>query len=286
MNNLYLFGDSFFDDLSETSYSWTKQIREKYQKKYNYRNFAKPGSGPNYLFYKLYQEIENIKEGDILVVHLSGSDRMEFTELSNENMIGHITSIGWNSELKKSYISITPDEAENNSISKKVLNYYNLFENEINFLFLSMSCELDNINHKNISFLYTLSKLKKIKILLFSNHFEGFHVDEKVYDIGIDYKNLNDNNFHISKYDLFDVAIREVKTKYLEQITNSTSTIYDKRTNHMSKENHDIMVQYIEKIINNNYTSLPNFKKNFREIDEIYEINGENEEDKTKFIYY
>lgn len=284
MNTFYLFGDSFFDDIWEPNYSWIKRIREKYQKKYNYKNFAKCGTGPNYLFYKLYQEIENIQEGDIFLVHLSSSDRIEFTELRNENMIGRLTSIGWNSELKKSYISITPDEAKQDSINEKVLNYYNLFENEINFLFLSMSHELYNINHKNISFLYVLSKLKKIKVILFSDFDTCLTVDDKIYEIEIDYEKLNDNNFYISKYNLFDVAIREIKIKYLDQI--QETVFCDKRCNHMSKENHDIMVQYIEKIIDNDYASLPVFIENFKEIGEIYEIKGKNEEKKSKFIYY
>ena len=51
----------------------------------------------------------------------------------------------------------------------------------------------------------------------------------------------------------------------------------DKRYNHLSKENHVVMINFLTQILNNSYYNLPRFKEDFVKIRDAYDLETDQE---------
>jgi hypothetical protein len=117
-----------------------------------------------------------------------------------------------------------------------------------------------------------LSKLYGIKVILFSTDKIG-----KFHQFSI----LNDDNFFMSDYNLFNLSFDEILDNEKHIVSNKVKI--DKRMIHFSEENHYIMAEYISSIIDNRIDKLPTFKRNFKSVSDVFSYisNSKN----RKFIY-
>ena len=80
---------------------------------------------------------------------------------------------------------------------------------------------------------------------------------------------LNDDYFHLSKIDLFKETQRELlSSQQAEWKENEEKYHHDRRTNHMSEENHEIMAEYIINVIEKK--KLPSFKTNYKTLEDLF----------------
>jgi len=287
-NNFYIFGDSYFDtnlyydpmnELWQDSHDlWPNVLKDRYKESHNFYNFSKSGTGPHYafnIFYELLFKEKDIVSGDIILFHLSNGDRIDFA--CSDDLKGYLNNICYDYTDRNSYclVDMLPEEKRNDRL-KKLFNYYNDFRSEIDFCFLTFEKEILYSGQKAISFLYTISRLYDIKIILFSSEIMGNFVKMS---------SLNDKNFFISNHNLFTLSFNELFEQNKRKVAGRTKI--DKRYNHFSIENHEIMLEYIIKIIKNDYKNLPKFKENFKTYDEVFEYVSPIRDDKNKrsFIY-
>ena len=141
MKRVWIFGDSFADPNWEKERYVHETWYEKLEKQYDeYHNFAFAGTGPHYSFKEFYQRYESFNEDDLIVFILSGQDRINF------------------------YVSPSSDDRAD------VLKSHEAeFVNEENMTYAMQTFEQEvlNLNKKNESFLYTISRLNKCKICIF-----------------------------------------------------------------------------------------------------------------------
>ena len=295
MNKFLILGDSYFDYkiyrnvLHCPTNLWMNQLNEKYQNQYKFYNYAKSGTGPQYALKILNSWLEKsmISKNDILMIHLSNPDRIDF--MCEPELTGHMNQLSFDFDKMKSYCTVgnTPEDLMlKDSRLKRVKLFYEEFQNEIDFSFCIFKNEILYMNLNYISFLYTISKLYNVKVILFATISPAL-------PIGLEnFINLNYENFFISKYNLFDLSFDEIFDEEKSSVAGRLK--FDKRFNHFSCENHEIMLEYIEKVIKNDYENLPKFKKNFKSVNEIFSrvtehrrITHENEMNHTKnqFIY-
>lgn len=283
MKNFYFFGDSYLDAkmykndshyINDIYYLWPYLIESKYESEYNFKNFSKAGTGPHFAF-KIFNRMmfsENkIKKNDIVLFHLSGGDRIDF--ICSDEIKGHLNQICFDYDERKSYCMIEKNSEEiKNEKSKKLLTFYENFKNEIDFCFLTFENDIIHMNIKYISFLYSLSKLYGIRIILFStDKIDKFHK----------FSSLNDENFFISDHNLFDLSFDEILDAEKHIVANKVKI--DKRLMHFSEENHYIMAEYISNIIDKKNNDLPVFKRNFKPVSDVFSYISNNKN--RKFIY-
>lgn len=277
MKNFYFFGDSYFDAKickNSNHELWPDLIESKYKSKFNFHNFSKSGTGPHFAF-KIFNKMmfsENIiKKDDVVLFHLSGGDRIDF--ICSNGIEGYMNQICFDYNERTSYCLIeNNNEQMQNEKKKKLLTFYESFKNEIEFCFLTFENDIIHMNIKYISFLYTLSKLYGIKVILFSTDKIG-----KFHQFSI----LNDDNFFMSDYNLFNLSFDEILDNEKHIVSNKVKI--DKRMIHFSEENHYIMAEYISSIIDNRIDKLPTFKRNFKSVSDVFSYisNSKN----RKFIY-
>lgn len=274
MNKIYLVGDSYFEEELYNSLNhstWIQMIRKKYSDTFEIVNLSISGAGPHRnlsILKKLFFEDEIVTKNDIIISHVSGIDRIQF--FNNENI--YSSNIGWNSESKTVYCTLSKD-MHLNDMQKKILSFYENFKSEIDFACLTFDKLLLGLGFFMTSFLYTMSQSIKAKTIVFN---DADILEKKYFQI------LNNKYFHSSKYNLFDLSFDEVLYDEVDQVANFLKT--DLRRNHFSYENHENMYQYLCDIIEIG-TSKVKFKKNFRNYDQIYRIISKNHPNKRKFIY-
>lgn len=282
-NNFYVFGDSFFDENMDSEYdnSWLINLKKDKQKTYNFFNYAKKGTGPHYLF-KMFNKLltnssDHFLKNDVVLIHLSGGDRIDF--VCSPELFPYISNIKYDYANKKSYCLLDKfsNETNINSESKKVQEYYKNFRSEIEFFYMNMQNEILFMGSKYISYLYAISRLYDIKVIVFCS--ELIHKFKLFFT-------LNDEKFFCSDINLFDASFDELIVEH--KIIAANKVKIDNRINHFSPENHEILLQYIDKILKCEYKNLPKLKNNFKRIEEIYSyISDDNKDygDFKGFIY-
>ena len=237
---IWLFGDSFFDLPSyETSLIyWVDLLSEKA----NTYNLAKGGTGPHYMLPLIESQLHKIKKDDVIICHISDKWRITFpSEIIPKDQMMQITRKGCNSN------------------NKVLLEYYENNKNSINFSFETFEKLIDELPQYTLSFLYSLN----IKTIVFSS---GLKAETRER-----FRLLNNDIFHLSGNDLFDVSSNEF-TEFNRDWFNAL----DLRNNHLSEENHYILVEYINNVLSNKKT-LPKFKDKFINKDEVIQT--------EKFVY-
>ena len=266
--NIFIFGDSYFEEHMEEQeavFTCSDMLREEYGS-LNIINFGMSGTGPQYNLPLICDMIKNekITSNDIIICHISGVTRVNFPWKNDTT----INEFYWDSTLKKSFFN---DEQGRDDTS----NYYNNFQHEIDFAYLTFDKLLQVSGFAMVGFLYSISRCLNIKTIVFGNLNKAENM----------FSNFNDNKFHYSKYYLFDVSTREIFFNEVHLIVNTLKA--DKRKNHLSQENHKILFSYIEKFISGNMRlkHFTGFKENFRHAKDIFDVISENHPFKEKFIY-
>jgi len=276
MKNFFIYGDSYFEECEHdeeyVKYSWLVKLKNNFKNKYCFFNYAQSGTGPHYSFDLFNDHLFNenkIYAGDIVLFHLSHFDRIQF--ITHPSLTYDVsTRIKYDFINNRTYI--VSDWTEGNDKEKKLLKYYEMYKKEIEFFFMTISKQLLYENSKNLSFLYSISLLYDIKIIVFANDLSG------EFD---NFFKLNYNNFFFSPVNLFDLSYREI---FKEQEYFYREKLYlDLRRNHLSPENHEKMFEYLLNILNNDYKNLPKFKTNFKDYNDILIIKSNN--NKKDFIY-
>ena len=198
---IYLFGDSYFDTelcLKKHKYEcrniwdlWTVRLEKTFENDYKFENFSKSGAGPHYTF-KIFDRLlhdEKFTKKDIIIFHLSGAERIDFIH-KDESVQMNLCNIGWDSSRRASYCTFNEYSQKDLKVEQqKVLDYYNDFRSEIDFLYLTLDKYLESSNFKNVSYLYVLSKILKFKIIVFLPEINNIIFNSML--------SLNDENFFL-----------------------------------------------------------------------------------------
>lgn len=151
-----------------------------------------------------------------------------------------------------------------------------------------------------VTYLYLICQRIKFRLILFATDLQDNTL-----------RFLNDEYFHLSEYELFEVADGEIKKEDYDKFKKANSIfekqglgISDLRTCHLSEENHYLMMQYIIDVLEKK-ENLHGFKEDFKEPSDIFQLtdntgngnnnfkfewpkeleNTENSKIRTNFIY-
>ena len=268
LNNFFIFGDSYSDEHAppypnhpnqyendewqiKHSYRWPLKLKHKFNKSYNFKNFSLMGSSPYFSLKNLLKNIHAIKENDIVLFFVSDFDRIDFL-CEIKEIKKHLSNIFYSKRTMKADLI----EDETFEYRQKLKAFYLMNESEIDFFYKNFFNILPPVFLRElfIGFLKNLSKDRKCKIIVFDKN--------EVTTIS-----KNDKNFY-----MFNRALRFIsEDEYSnDKIKVKDIMIKDDRVNHMSLENHEIMLAMIMKIINNEKIDHINFYK------EIVELNSDN----------
>ena len=275
--SMNVFTQGNFKDLRKHLYhgadkTWMSMLRKSYASE-KIENYGQSGAGPHYNLPLICDMIldKKITSDDILICHISGVTRVNFPWENNKT----INEVSWDHNSKKSFCY----EGELEGRKKKVQNFYNVFQHEIDFTYLTFDKFLQISGFLMVEFLHSISKTKNIKVLVFGNTQNGNQKNE------IRVSPFNDKNFHLSKFDLFEISTREI---FFGEVDNwdRLYPLHDERYNHLSAENHEIFFEYVNQFISRGFidTTLK-FKENFKHANEVYKVINEQHSFKEKFIY-
>jgi len=274
---VFLFGDSYFESGNqpeEYATTWMYKL-ENLPEITQFKNFSNSGAGPQYTLPLINQMIQNklIVENDIIIAHISATTRVGFPYKTNEK----VYEFQWDSYTKKSFCYDNSPPEKSTYSKLEVQKFYNNFQSEIDFAYLTFSDLLDSLGSTMLGFLYYICKVLKLRVLVFGNVRDNFLLDKRLLE-------MSATNFYFSNYDLFDVSDREVFINEINSITGPLKA--DERLNHLSTENHEIMFDYITRFLfNKSSENYPKFKENFRHAKDVYTILNEKHPFKEKFIY-
>ena len=127
MNKIYCFGDSFIEHPNEDdSYIRWQYLLQRYFKDYEYKNFAKGGTGSIYSM-QLFIDVEDkIKENDIVVFHLSYSREESIPNLLEENNSFFCTYLYHMSQLLKFKLILFAVDIKQSSLYELNNDYFHL----------------------------------------------------------------------------------------------------------------------------------------------------------------
>ena len=187
-------------------------------------NLSLGGTGPHYMLPILEKYISKISRDDVIICHISDKDRITFPSsiIASDQMM-YITKTG----LQSGY-----DD-------KRLANYYDKNKNSIDFTFKTFEKIIESLPQLIVSYLYSLD----VKSIVFCSS-------------PITHRPKNTNNFHLSNYSLFDISINE-----FIDFDGDLKGVIDSRNNHLSDENHLILIEYIHKVLAKE--KLPTFKEKF-----------------------
>lgn len=251
---IHCFGDSFIEHpnvrLSDHQQCW-QFILQRHFKDYEYGNYAEGGTGSIYSIQRFIEQIEKdgLKENDIVVFHLSYMGRDFDSKGTTDEQYR-----SWDQALREPYLNL-------------INGATHVVENNCFFC----------------SYLYHMCQIIKFKLILFavdiwdsentkkfpeeSATYEGFKSRELFFNKMIE---LNDDLFHLSKINLFRESTREIlSSQWYEWVKKRDAKNYqDRRINHLSKDNHKIMAEYIINVIEKK--ELPSFKNNYKTENDLY----------------
>lgn len=260
-NNVTIFGDSFADpqynnDKHPDITPWYNLLKADY----HVVNHALRGTGPHYSFKEYYNFIKSPDKKDHIVIFL----------LSSEDRIDYVGLDPYRSIIIKdlaSYKEYSFGRARNDCPDEQ--EYYNTHKKEIDYLNITMKDELEWFNYKNLSFLYINSLFFGLKTIVFTTYTgQNPHRSSRThYSFAQLSAKLNNSNFYLHPISLGYIANKEItdwKTNY--------ARFSDYRLNHLSENNHKIMYDNINNIINNDKT-IP-FVENLYNISTIGNVTG------------
>ena len=277
---VFIFGDSYADPKGTPNYVWHKRLIDIFS---NTRNFAVSGTGPQHAFSLFYKEMTDFKKDDIIIFLLSNPFRIHWPAHALFQHSWELSAIQWNGETKETEC-VFRNYPENLKNSKhiKIINYYNEHKKERDFFYKTYMKELEVSNEKNISFLYTISQALNLKLIVFDVFPLNFEIPIARTKLS---QQLNNNiNFHLCDQSLNTISHNEVYKEDMEQNRQKTRQ-GDKRRNHLSPENHDIMFEYILSVIDNKCYFSPEFKQHFLYYDEVYQENVHVKNNPIQYIY-
>lgn len=307
-NKVLIFGDSYADPKGCPSYAWHNRLKDKYSKTHEFHNYGETGTGSQYAFEHFYDKLEKLKKDDILIFLLADSFRINFFDGSLFQN-GELSHIVWDEKSKKSYCVF--DKDPKNLLSKKdirLLEYYKKYEKEIDFLYNTYEKELFYFNAKNISFLHTISKNYNLKVIVFEICSSSSSIikrarrrsklEERNFTLQQRLKTgQSDDNFHLFGQFLSELSQNEIYKEELH-LFNDSLRRGDKRSNHFSEENHNILYDYIEHVLRSFdmnafekrhdilYKYKPKFKQHFKHCADVYNMmDTKVDKLKGKFIY-
>ena len=276
---VFIFGDSYADPKGTPNYVWHKRLIDVFS---NTRNFAVSGTGPQHAFSLFYKEMTDFKKDDIIIFLLSNPFRIHWPAHALFQHSWELSAIQWNGETKETEC-VFRNYPENLKNSKhiKIINHYNEHKKEMDFFYKTYMKELEVSNEKNISFLYTISQTLNLKLIVF-DIFEMRYAQIARTKLS---QQLNNNiNFHLCDQYLSTISYNEIYKEELHKYDNNLRQ-GDKRRNHLSPENHDIMFEYILSVIDNKCYFSPEFKQHFLYFDEVYQENVHVKNNPIQFIY-
>ena len=277
---VFIFGDSYADPKGTPNYVWHKRLIDIFS---NTRNFAVSGTGPQHAFSLFYKEMTDFKKDDIIIFLLSNPFRIHWPAHALFQHSWELSAIQWNGETKETEC-VFRNYPENLKNSKhiKIINYYNEHKKEMDFFYKTYMKELEVSNEKNISFLYTISQALNLKLIVFDVFPRNFEIPIARTKLS---QQLNNNiNFHLCDQSLSTISHNEVYKEELHKYDNNLRQ-GDKRRNHLSPENHDIMFEYILSVIDNKCYFSPEFKQHFLYFDEVYQENVHVKNNPIQYIY-
>ena len=241
------------------------------------------GTGPQHAFSLFYKEMTDFKKDDIIIFLLSNPFRIHWPAHALFQHSWELSAIQWNGETKETEC-VFRNYPENLKNSKhiKIINYYNEHKKEMDFFYKTYMKELEVSNEKNISFLYTISQALNLKLIVFDVFPRNFEIPIARTKLS---QQLNNNiNFHLCDQSLSTISHNEVYKEELHKYDNNLRQ-GDKRRNHLSPENHDIMFEYILSVIDNKCYFSPEFKQHFLYYDEVYQENVHVKNNPIQYIY-
>ena len=260
---IHIFGDSFFDEEQKSGKTWIDMLRNLYTSE-KIKNYSVSGTGPHYNLPLIVNMIlnEKITSDDFIICHTSGTTRVNFPMKK-----GTTVDVYWDHVLKESHTSSTNP------------HFYNNFQNEINFAYLTFDKFLQISGHLMAGYLHSISNTKNIKVLLFGNTNNGNGKNE------IQVLPFDDKNFHLSKFDLFEVSDNEIFFKEVDN-WDYLYGLHDTRNNHLSLENHEIFFEYVLEFITTGAIKKDiKFKENFRHAEDVFTSYSKHKNFNEKFIY-
>lgn len=259
MNNFFIFGDSYsLEHKSEKSnedfsYCWPNKLRSNFENEYNFKNFSLQGTGPYYSL-KLFDEISNkLNKNDIVIFVVSDLYRFMYSNLPSE-FDKYSNNIMCNMNDFKPY-HIGSDLDTSHHLNQKFLSFYEMHKENIEFFY--------DMFFKNLK--------PSSLFLMLSSMFKTIAENKKLLKFIIFFKRTSYNKNYMSYYvknskhffSFFTELDWISSDEYVDKCRISGG--HDKRPNHLSIENHEIMFENILSIIDNfneiNYALKP-FKKN------------------------
>jgi len=277
MNKFLIFGDSFADEHApphpsfvendewqkKHSYRWPIKLKEKFQNQYEYVNQALQGSSPYSALKKMHKF--KIAKGDIILFFLSDFDRIDF--IAPDEIKSHISNIFWSSDLNRAEF-YDDSSYDNNQILKA---FYLLHEPELNFFYKTLNNILSNeiLEQLFTGYLKNFAHEKECRIILFHKN---------------NFSNLKHTEYFYQFKKSLGIVSDEEWPNFNKKLLNGDFVIVDERINHLSTDNHEVMLDTICKIINYDYGNILEFKKEVygKNIDEHIVHRGSNV---RKFIY-
>ena len=253
---IYLFGDSFGEPHIE-NYIYYNQVSKYFDEELI--NFAKAGSGPDYVFKKFMQLCFDEKglfnlNGDKFIFLLSAPERIDFDFISEKDK-----------HMGLQYLY-------SDSLSKEDRKIVDLFHK-------TYSNEIKLTNYKNLSFLYCLSEFFLPKSKFFVALTFGLEETNMMIDNNRIFNVLNSKNFYYFEYPFNFLTINEFddyKQYYFDEpvtykfIEGKKIYMKDDRLNHFSEVNHNKIAKAIIDFFEHGIISKVEFESNF--LDENHEL--------------
>ena len=189
------------------------------------KNLALGGTGPHHMLPLIEKTVPIMDKDDVIICHISERERITFpSELPDDQMM-----------------YITKNGLESGYDGKDIELYYKNNKEHIDFAFNTFDKIIEGLPQYTVSYLYSLD----IRSIVFCSS-------------PLSHRPKNTDTFHLSEYSLFEVSKKEYRNFDID-----LRGIIDYRNNHLSEENHHILVEYIHNVLTDK--PLPSFKENFIE---------------------
>ena len=241
---IWIFGDSYADPNDKKEEDWDFIPWHKRLGKVN--NFAKSSTGPHYSLKELYKHYEKFTKDDHIIFIISGIERIHFyvSKDYNSQIIPEDVMIDINKDdihlirYDAYHLSLTSESIASDSHKWYVDNH-----KHIEYSYKTFKDEISTFTLKCESFLYMISRLQQCKVTVFLLDIRETYVNTR----------LNDNLFYLHNYGLFDASNEE----FINYSVTNKFPKYEKRVNHLSEENHNIMEDIVRQ------RTFKPFKKSF-----------------------
>lgn len=215
-NRLWVFGDSYTNDLDTADWIWTRQLAEKFQVAESL-NCSLPGSANDWILHNLEKRIPEFKSGDYVLVVLTSIYRQWFVE--SVPQAGNYQELVW----EKSQFSVDKRAQEAMEMYKVYLQRDSL--------------DLQRFKHQMAWLSLTAMKYKDVKFILIPAF------PHSVFD-------LTEYGLMKTEGSLSDISYGEFVS---DKETNMWYSLgIDPKISHMIRDNHDILADRVYSAVENN----------------------------------